>query len=217
MRRRVHVSLTEARLFCSHYGWRLPHTWCGSALVLLRSAPSMTVVLGRQGVELRRAGHGRSRVSVGRRARLQGWRHGVPGEECDRWLALPAAAAAHTRGPGGLGQRHGVPAGCFTVRCDGPRRQCEWSCRSVQVTSSRKRLSALGCQSCAQVWQFTDEFEDEHTRAVLTRGGSHYYPVVNPASHWYYPNDANMCVLIIASEPCAERIALTSVAASGGS
>jgi len=23
----VHVSLSEARLFCSHYGWRLPHTW----------------------------------------------------------------------------------------------------------------------------------------------------------------------------------------------
>ncbi len=79
------------------------------------------------------------------------------------------------------------------------------------------RLSALVCQSCAQVWQFTDEFEDEHTRAALTRGGSHYYPVVNPASHWYYPNDANMCVLIITSEPCVERIALTSVAASGGS
>ena len=126
MRRRVHVSLTEARLFCSHYGWRLPHTWCDSTLFPVGPTPSMTVVLGRQGVELRRAGHGRSRVSVGRRARLQGWRHGVPGEECDRWLALPAAAATHTRGPGGLGQRHGIPAGCFTVRCDGPRRQCEW-------------------------------------------------------------------------------------------
>ena len=63
---------------------------------------------------------------------------------------------------------------------------------AVVVTSLRKRLSALVCQSCAQVWQFTDEFEDEHTRAALTRGGSHYYPVVNPASHWYYPNDANM-------------------------
>ena len=89
---------------------------------------------------------------------------------------------------------------------------------AVVVTSLRKRrLSALVCQSCAQVWQFTDEFEDEHTRAALTRGGSHYYPVVNPASHWYYPNDANMCVLIITSEPCVERIALTSVAASGGS
>ena len=145
MRRRVHVSLTEARLFCSHYGWRLPHTWCDSTLFPVGPTPSMTVVLGRQGVELRRTGHGRSRVSVGRRARLQGWRHGVPGEECDRWLALPAAAATHTRGPGGLGRRHGVPAGCFTVRCDGPRRQCEWSCstRSHNLCARGSVLSSV--------------------------------------------------------------------------
>ena len=50
------------------------------------------------------------------------------------------------------------------------------------------------------VWQFTDEFQDQHTRAVLTRGGSHYYPTLNPDSHggagyhgsWYYPNSATM-------------------------
>ena len=41
-------------------------------------------------------------------------------------------------------------------------------------------------------WEFTDEFQDEHTRAVLTRGGSHYDPVVDAASHWYYPNGPNM-------------------------
>jgi hypothetical protein len=34
--------------------------------------------------------------------------------------------------------------------------------------------------------------QDEHTRAVLTRGGSHYYPVVDAAAHWYYPNTAEM-------------------------
>ncbi len=34
------------------------------------------------------------------------------------------------------------------------------------------------------VWQWTDEFEDEHTRAAILRGGSSYQP---QTSHWYFP------------------------------
>lgn len=34
------------------------------------------------------------------------------------------------------------------------------------------------------VWQWTDEFEDEHTRAAILRGGSRYQP---QTSHWYFP------------------------------
>ncbi len=34
------------------------------------------------------------------------------------------------------------------------------------------------------VWQWTDEFQDEHTRAALLRGGSYYQP---QGSHWYFP------------------------------
>lgn len=34
------------------------------------------------------------------------------------------------------------------------------------------------------VWQWTDEFEDEHTRAAIVRGGSSYLP---QTSHWYFP------------------------------
>jgi formylglycine-generating enzyme required for sulfatase activity len=34
------------------------------------------------------------------------------------------------------------------------------------------------------VWQWTDEFTDEHTRAAILRGGSSYQP---QTSHWYFP------------------------------
>ena len=35
------------------------------------------------------------------------------------------------------------------------------------------------------VWQYTDEFQDDHTRAVILRGGSNYRPA---GSDWYFPN-----------------------------
>ncbi|HEY3439573.1 MAG TPA: formylglycine-generating enzyme family protein [Paludibaculum sp.] len=35
------------------------------------------------------------------------------------------------------------------------------------------------------VWQWTDEFTDEHTRAAILRGGSSYKP---QGSGWYFPN-----------------------------
>ena len=35
------------------------------------------------------------------------------------------------------------------------------------------------------VWQWTDEFYDEHTRAALVRGGEYYQP---QGSIWYFPN-----------------------------
>jgi iron(II)-dependent oxidoreductase len=34
------------------------------------------------------------------------------------------------------------------------------------------------------VWQWTDEFSDEHTRAAILRGGSYYQP---QGSRWYFP------------------------------
>ena len=34
------------------------------------------------------------------------------------------------------------------------------------------------------VWQYTDEFQDAHTRAVMLRGGSNYLP---SGSKWYFP------------------------------
>lgn len=35
-----------------------------------------------------------------------------------------------------------------------------------------------------EVWQWTDEYQDEHTRAAILRGGSHYKPA---GSRWYFP------------------------------
>ena len=49
------------------------------------------------------------------------------------------------------------------------------------------------------VWQWTDEFTDEHTRAGILRGGSHYQPV---GSIWYFPqayrNDEHGKLLLMA-------------------
>merc|ERR1712048_375357 len=35
------------------------------------------------------------------------------------------------------------------------------------------------------VWQYTTEFQDAHTRAVILRGGSNYRPIAPQA--WYFP------------------------------
>jgi iron(II)-dependent oxidoreductase len=34
------------------------------------------------------------------------------------------------------------------------------------------------------VWQWTDEYIDDHTRAGILRGGSYYQP---QGSRWYFP------------------------------
>jgi gamma-glutamyl hercynylcysteine S-oxide synthase len=45
--------------------------------------------------------------------------------------------------------------------------------------------SPFGVQDLVgNVWQFTDEYVDEHTRAAILRGGSHYQP---QGSWWYFP------------------------------
>jgi gamma-glutamyl hercynylcysteine S-oxide synthase len=45
--------------------------------------------------------------------------------------------------------------------------------------------SLFGVQDLVgNVWQWTDEYSDEHTRAAIVRGGSHYQP---QGSRWYFP------------------------------
>ena len=54
------------------------------------------------------------------------------------------------------------------------------------------------------VWQWTDEYVDEHTRAAVLRGGSAYRP---QGSHWYFPQayrlDEHGKYLLMA--PCKDR------------
>jgi len=49
------------------------------------------------------------------------------------------------------------------------------------------------------VWQWTDEYVDDHTRAAILRGGSHYHPL---GSIWYFPqayrNDQHGKLLLMA-------------------
>lgn len=53
------------------------------------------------------------------------------------------------------------------------------------VTAHPKGASEFGvADMVGNVWQWTDEFFDEHTRAAIVRGGSYYKP---QGSLWYFP------------------------------
>jgi gamma-glutamyl hercynylcysteine S-oxide synthase len=56
------------------------------------------------------------------------------------------------------------------------------------------------------IWQWTDEYVDEHTRAAILRGGSYYQP---QGAIWYFPqayrNDEHGKLLLMA--PSKDRAA----------
>jgi len=53
------------------------------------------------------------------------------------------------------------------------------------VAAHPKGASPFGVEDLVgNVWQWTDEYVDEHTRAGILRGGSYYQPA---GSHWYFP------------------------------
>ena len=55
----------------------------------------------------------------------------------------------------------------------------------ADVGAHPRGASPFGVQDLVgNVWQWTDEYEDEHTRAAILRGGSSYQP---QTSHWYFP------------------------------
>lgn len=54
-----------------------------------------------------------------------------------------------------------------------------------EVNAHPKGASPFGVMDMVgNVWQWTDEFEDTHTRAAVLRGGSYYQP---QGSIWYFP------------------------------
>lgn len=68
------------------------------------------------------------------------------------------------------------------------------------VDAHPKGASPFGVMDMVgNVWQWTDEYVDEHTRAAILRGGSHYQP---QGSVWYFPqayrNDEHGKLLLMA-------------------
>jgi formylglycine-generating enzyme required for sulfatase activity len=68
------------------------------------------------------------------------------------------------------------------------------------VDAHPKGASPFGVMDLVgNVWQWTDEYLDEHTRAAILRGGSHYQP---QGSMWYFPqaqrNDQHGKLLLMA-------------------
>jgi iron(II)-dependent oxidoreductase len=89
----------------------------------------------------------------------------------------------------------------------------EWNVNAVPVPEKARALRGpddgavhpLGASPfnvmdlVGNVWQWTDEYEDEHTRAAILRGGSYYQP---QGSMWYFPqahrNDQHGKLLLMA-------------------
>jgi formylglycine-generating enzyme required for sulfatase activity len=89
----------------------------------------------------------------------------------------------------------------------------DWNAQAVPVPDTGRKIaspadvnvhpagaSPFGVMDMVgNVWQWTDEFTDEHTRAGILRGGSHYQP---QGSIWYFPqayrNDEHGKLLLMA-------------------
>jgi iron(II)-dependent oxidoreductase len=57
--------------------------------------------------------------------------------------------------------------------------------RAADLGTHPKGASPFGVEDLVgNVWQWTDEWLDDHTRTAILRGGSHYQP---QGSHWYFP------------------------------
>ncbi|HEX3600257.1 MAG TPA: SUMF1/EgtB/PvdO family nonheme iron enzyme, partial [Lacipirellulaceae bacterium] len=58
------------------------------------------------------------------------------------------------------------------------------------VDAHPKGASPFGVMDLTgNIWHWTDEYQDDHTRAAIVRGGGHYRP---NASKWYFPTTATL-------------------------
>lgn len=78
----------------------------------------------------------------------------------------------------------------------------------TDVDAFPQGASPFGVQDLmGNVWQWTDEFVDEHTRAAIVRGGGFYRP---SGSMWYFPRNTTLMqhgkYLLMA--PCKDRSAM---------
>jgi formylglycine-generating enzyme required for sulfatase activity len=94
----------------------------------------------------------------------------------------------------------------------------EWNAAAVPTASTAREMPApddvdahpsgaspFGVMDLVgNVWQWTDEFVDAHTRSAILRGGNNYQP---QTSHWYFPQayrlDQHGKYLLMA--PCKDR------------
>src|SRR5215469_14639443 len=96
---------------------------------------------------------------------------------------------------------HAYPWGNDFIPANVPTPDGGRTMREPEPVGSRPQgASPYGVQDLVgNVWQWTDEYYDEHTRAAILRGGSHYQP---QGSIWYFPqayrNDEHSKLLLMA-------------------
>jgi gamma-glutamyl hercynylcysteine S-oxide synthase len=72
-----------------------------------------------------------------------------------------------------------------------PKHECTRQLRPpTDVDAFPKGASPFGAMDMTgNVWQWTDEYQDEHTRSAILRGGSYYRPA---GSGWYFPENKRL-------------------------
>lgn len=155
---------------------------------------------------------------------LRDWEHGAPRRGWERkpvtWVSLEDARAyaqwAGKRLPHewewqyaaqGLDGR-AYPWGNEWNAAAVPEPDCGRNMPSpADVDAHPEGASTFGVEDLiGNVWQWTEEFMDDHTRAAIVRGGTAYQP---QTSHWYFPQayrlDQHGKLLLMA--PCKDRSA----------